>query len=302
MPNPSSGLILGPRVRRATLRRTLDEMVARIDRPSLAAADPVELVRRYDDPDDQEVVGLIVCMLAYGRVASIKKKANELLQVLGPNPAKAIDAGRRAQKLSGFVYRFQREEDLPRFLLAIRGVRKEYGSLNAAFLASVDGSDADYAPALTRFVLKLEAAVPGPLTRGLRFLLPRPSKTGAAKRAFLYLRWMVRPNDGLDLGAFTETDTAKLIIPLDTHISRLSRYLGLTEQKQDNLRTAKEITAALAALRPEDPLVYDMALCHLGISGKCPRQRNTVLCAGCGIRGACRLGARPKNWPPKPLM
>jgi uncharacterized protein (TIGR02757 family) len=144
--------------------------------------------------------------------------------------------------------------------------------------------------------------VEGALTPGLRFLLPGSSEDGqgAIKRVALYLRWMIRPRDGVDLGAFRAFEPAltpaKLIIPLDTHIERIGRYLGLTDRKTGGLRTATEITAALARLCPEDPLVYDLALCHLGISGRCPKKRDVKICADCQIRSVCRLGETPRGW------
>lgn len=293
-------LVMGPRAPRARLKATLDALVADADRPALVRADPVELVRAFDDPHDQEVAGLVVAMLAYGRVTSIKKAAQIALDALGPRPARGLDGGRRARRLSGFVYRFQKDEDLPRFLVAVRRVRRRYGSLAAAFEQAAAEAEGRYVPAMAGFVGALRAEVAGPLSNGLRFLLPDPAGGGAAKRLCLYLRWMIRPEDGLDLGAWQalapSLDPARLVIPLDTHIARIARYVGLTERRPDDMRTALEITEGLARLAPEDPLRYDMALCHLGISGSCPRRRDRVLCEGCAVRPACRLGPTPRGW------
>lgn len=266
--------------------------------------DPVALVRRYGDPHDQEVAGILVAMLAYGRVASIKAKAGALLALLGPSPAAAVDSGAAHRALAGFVYRFQRGQDLPRFVRAIREVRAVHGSLGQAFLHAVHAASAPephYGPAMGRFVETLAGALRGRLSPGLRFLLAQPAGGGAAKRLCLYLRWMTRPDDGIDLGAWQRlapgVDPARLIIPLDTHIERIGRYLGLTDRRSADLRTAVEITGALARLAPGDPLVYDIALCHLGISGRCPRKRDVERCADCPIRAVCRLGREPARWP-----
>jgi uncharacterized protein (TIGR02757 family) len=266
----------------------------------LAKSDPVDLVRRYDDPHDQEVGGLVVAMLAYGRVASIKEKAARALSALGRHPARAVDLG-DIGALEGFVHRFQKGDDLIRFLRAIAAVRREHGSLARAFALGVDPGEAHYGMAMGRFIDRLTVEAGRPLTYGLRFLLPNAGAGGAAKRLCLYLRWMIRPKDEIDLGAWTELapglDPAKLIIPLDTHIERIGRYLGLTERKSGDLKTAIDITDALRRLSPADPLVYDIALCHLGISGRCPRKRDVEICAECPIREVCRLGREPKRWP-----
>ena len=50
------------------------------------------------------------------------------------------------------------------------------------------------------------------------------------------------------------------IIPLDTHVHQISLRLGLTGQKTATLRTAREITDALAKVFPDDPCLGDFAL------------------------------------------
>jgi uncharacterized protein (TIGR02757 family) len=107
----------------------------------------------------------------------------------------------------------------------------------------------------------------------------------------MWLRWMVRGPDAIDLGFWSEVGPARLTVPLDTHVHRLGRYLGLTGRRQADWRTAAEITAALRALDPADPLRYDFALAHMGISGQCPTRRVEAVCAACPIRGVCRLDA-----------
>jgi uncharacterized protein (TIGR02757 family) len=76
---------------------------------------------------------------------------------------------------------------------------------------------------------------------------------------------MVRRNDTIDFGIWTEVSPAKLIVPLDTHVARIARQLGLTKIKQTNWRMAKEVTRRLRAFDPDDPVKYDFALCRLGI-------------------------------------
>lgn len=286
------------------LAETLEAFLTGADRARLAAQDPVSLVHPYPDPADQEVAGLLVAMLAYGRVASIRARAQAALSALGERPAQAIADPRALRALDGFVYRFQRGRDVPRFLQAMHRLRERYGSLGAAFARGDDPGAPDYSQAMGAFARALlQAAGPRP-SYGLRFLIPDADKGGAAKRLCLYLRWMIRPADGVDLGAWRGlapgTQPGKLLIPLDTHIHRIGRYLGLTERTTANLKTAQEITSALRRLAPADPLRYDLALCHLGISGRCPKRRDPVKCEGCPIRAVCRLGEEPKGWPFSP--
>ena len=133
-----------------------------------------------------------------------------------------------------------------------------------------------------------------------------PCYEGLIKRLCLFLRWMIRGGQSVtlttaerDLGTWQKLlpdtfDASKLIIPLDTHIARISRFIGLTDRTTTGLTTAQEITESLRRIHPADPLKYDMALCHLGISGSCPKERDLEKCAGCPIRQACRLGKTPR--------
>ena len=97
----------------------------------------------------------------------------------------------------------------------------------------------------------------------------------------------------LPIGIFAGLDPAELIIPVDTHVQRIARNLRLTRRKDASLRTAREITEALAVIDPADPVRFDFALCHLGISKDCPSRRDEQKCARCVVRTVCRHWNRP---------
>ena len=129
----------------------------------------------------------------------------------------------------------------------------------------------------------------GRLPHGARYLLSVPDGQAAAKRWCLFLRWMVRPADGVDLGLWSDISTRRLTIPLDTHVARIGAYIGLTDRRTPGWAMAREITGNLARYCPDDPTRFDFAISHLGIMGSCPRRRNPVKCAGCDLLSACRL-------------
>jgi uncharacterized protein (TIGR02757 family) len=93
---------------------------------------------------------------------------------------------------------------------------------------------------------------------------------------------MVRDRD-IDLGIWKAISKDKLVIPLDTHIARISRCLKFTERKTQDWKMAVEITEALKRIDPVDPLKYDFALCHLGISGLCKGKRGSKECEDCAF-------------------
>jgi uncharacterized protein (TIGR02757 family) len=81
----------------------------------------------------------------------------------------------------------------------------------------------------------------------------------------MFLRWMVRRNDGIDLGLWSDVDPAMLIMPVDTHVASIARTLKLTVRKTADWRMAEEITAALKKINPSDPVKYDFSLCRTGM-------------------------------------
>ncbi len=100
---------------------------------------------------------------------------------------------------------------------------------------------------------------------------------------------MVRKNDGLDFGIWDFIPPGKLVVPLDTHIARISKQLGLTKLKSPGWKMALEISDNLKKLDPNDPLKYDFALCRLGILDLCPQKKNAAKCAHCDISEICML-------------
>jgi uncharacterized protein (TIGR02757 family) len=293
--------------RAAALRPRLDALDATLDRAARLAADPVELPRRYRAPDDQEVAGLLAAALAYGRADLFKPVLVRLLDQLGPSPAAAVATFARRPDpaaLGWFRYRFNRPADLAALLAAIGTMRREHGSLGARFAALFQeggGGPAALRPALAAFAEELRTAPPvagllrGRGPRGLRHLLPDAAGPGAAKRWNLYLRWMVRGPDAVDLGAWRGVPRAALLVPLDTHVLRVSRCLGLTGRADASWRTAEEITASLRRVDPEDPVRFDFALCHLGMSGVCPARLRQSDCAACPLRDVCRRGGQTRR-------
>jgi uncharacterized protein (TIGR02757 family) len=126
----------------------------------------------------------------------------------------------------------------------------------------------------------------------MKFLFPSPERGGACKRLNLFLRWVARPADGIDLGLWSSVSPARLLVPLDVHVAFHARVLGLSRRRQADWRMVEEVTAALRAIDPADPVRYDFSLCHLGIHGDCRKARDPMICPRCPIDSLCRLPRR----------
>ncbi len=290
---------------------TLDRLYAGFNAPD-SATDPIQIVRRFADPADQEVVAFCAAALAFGRVASVLQSIERLLAVIGPQPAafvRTFQPQTHAAALAPIVHRWTRGVDLTALLWLMRQMYDRAGSLEGFFADGHDPGAEDVGPGLDRFSaralsLDLRAAYGKvPSRPGVGYFFPRPSNGSACKRLNLFLRWMVR-RDALDLGIWTRVATRQLIVPLDTHVIRVGRCLRLTRLTSPGWAMARDITRALRRLDPEDPVKYDFAMCHLGMMNGCgfesPRADRH-----CPLRGCChprppRRRTKTLAGPPRP--
>lgn len=278
-----------------SLAHELLELEARYRTSTALSMDPIHVVLDYSEPKDREVAAWIAAQLAYGRVQPMLVAIRKALAPLGPKPSAFLQAHREthlrrvlSSRLQDWVWRFQTSEDLIQWMLAWKRLDGE-GGLEAQLQPS---SEADADQRLSTLVQRLRRELPS--THGLRFFLPDPMEGAACKRWRLFLRWMVR-QEWPDLGLWKDYPRTALVIPLDTHVARISRLLGLTSRNTPDGRMAQDITHRLAKLDPHDPLRFDFAISHLGILGDCPLKADPLCCQACPLRRHCREGKRIKS-------
>ena len=262
--------------------------------------DPVQFVHRFSEPADREIVGFVSAALSYGNVRSVIRAVEAIVGRMGAHPARFVsgfDPHRDAKLFRGFYHRWNTDQDVVVLLWILKRIVEEHGSLQSLVAGGMVDTGSSTGDALDRFSSvalsfgherfykknELETR------RGVRYFFPRVSGGSACKRLNLFMRWMVRADDGVDCGVWDQISPDRLVIPLDTHISRISRYIGLTDLRSPNWRMALDITESLRRLDPSDPVRYDFALCHLGIAGDCPKKRDAVKCRKCPIQAVCRL-------------
>lgn len=259
-------------------------------------SDPLEFARNAAR-DDQEVVGFLAASLAFGRVASIRASVQTVLSALDGRPVAFLEDWNEEPipALKHFVHRWVTGRDVEDFLRIVKRARRAHGSLGALFAAGDAGGD-DFVAPLSSFLRNLQQLYPksGAPSRGLRFLLPEPQGGSACKRHHLFLRWMVR-TEGYDLGLWTggRFTPARLLLPMDTHVHRIARYLGLTRRPTADLAAAREATGWLRRLNPHDPVAYDWSLSRLGILAECLTERTRRHCERCAVRPVCRASLVP---------
>jgi uncharacterized protein (TIGR02757 family) len=275
----------------------LERLYERYNHREFVGLDPLAFLYKYDRPRDVEIVGFVAAGLAYGRVEQITRSLTELFGRMGESPYEFVAGfgSRQRDRLAGFKHRFNTGRDVADLLAVFRGMLEKSGSIERFFMDGYSRQDESILPAIESFCTRAigmhgriagcEAGV------GLRYLLTRPSGGSPCKRMNLLLRWMVR-KDAVDLGIWKGVDRAKLIVPVDVHMARLSRILGMHTAKNVTLKTAATITKAFAEISPADPAKYDFALCRVGIYEGCTG-RPQEFCAKCELLGFCerRLNA-----------
>ena len=293
------------RPRPPSLKRALDRLYRQYNRAD-AATDPVEIVRRYPDPADREVVGFCAAALAFGRVAGVMRATEGLLDRLGPSPSsflRRFDPGRDGPELAPLVHRWTRAPDLVALLWVLRRMLESAGSIERFFLEGDRADTPDVGGALESFTTRARSIDLGPAygtvpaRPGVAYFFPRPSAGSACKRLNLFLRWMVR-RDQVDLGVWAAVSASRLIVPLDTHVIRVGQCLRLTGRRSPGWRMAVEITESLRALDPADPVKYDFSLCHLGMTNACGFGRRQGD-RGCPLRGLCTPSAARRSRLPR---
>jgi len=260
-----------------------------------AVADPVWIVRRFDRPDDREVVGFIAGALAFGRVQSVLQSIEGMLAVMGASPAafvRGFEPGRDRSVFDHLVHRWTRGADMAALVWAMHQMMATSGSIEAFFAEGHRIDAEDVSEGLQSFSTRALAldrkavygrAQPKP---GVAYFFSRPSSGGACKRLNLFLRWMVR-QDRVDLGVWSRVRPSQLIVPLDTHVIRVGQCLRLTRLKSPGWRMAADITASLRKLDPIDPVKFDFSICHVGMMNACGFGKPAGD-AQCPLRGACR--------------
>jgi uncharacterized protein (TIGR02757 family) len=260
--------------------------------------DPLSFPRRYNDVLDIEVAAVIASSFAFGRVAAFMPVIDRILTRLGDHPGQAVCDASQAdlkQVSAGIIYRFVRPENVVALLANTGAALRENGSLEHALLRGFNTGGTASGLLELAATLRRSDLDPG-------FLVPVGNTDSPMKRLVLMLRWMVR-DDGIDFGLWKGIKPSDLLFPLDVHVFRISGLLGLipsaapgrhgadAKPAAPRMKDSILLTDRLRKLDPDDPVRYDFALSHLGISGNC-KGVPCGLCLTCPLHTVCLV---PRN-------
>lgn len=251
------------------IKQYLNRLVEQFNHPNFIKDDPISIPHLFKQKPDIEIMGFWIAMLAWGQRKTIINKAHELIGLMDHAPYDFIlnHTEKDRERLLGFKHRTFQATDTLYFLEFFQNYYKQHESLEAAFAQFIDPDDPTIEKGLIGFHhLFFDSELAPQRTKKH---VSTPARKSTCKRLNMFLRWMVRKDDkGVDFGIWNQISMRQLLIPLDVHVDRVARRLGLLERKQTDWQAVLELSGKLRQLDPNDPAKYDFALFGLGVLEK----------------------------------
>ena len=247
------------------IKELLDSEARRINHVDFIANDPVQFPRRYSEKNDIEIVAFLTATIAWGKRSMILNSANKMLNIMGKSPYDFImSEGFKDLDPDKCVHRTFFNRDFAYYCKGLKHIYSEYQSLEDIFTLN---ENHDVWRGIQNFRDKIQEVNDG--ITSVHISNPccdNPKKGSACKRLHLALKWLVRDDGIVDLGVWKKLRPSDLMIPLDVHVGRISRELGLLQRKSNDRTTVEELTSKLRELDPNDPVKYDFALFGYGVN------------------------------------
>jgi uncharacterized protein (TIGR02757 family) len=244
------------------IKEFLDSKVKEYNRPAFIENDPIAIPHLFTQKQDIEIAAFFAAVFAWGNRTTIINKSKQLMHLMDNSPYDFIKHHRpqHLQNLKGFRHRTFNTDDLFYFLEFLRQHYLKYDSLEPAFFPSRDHNAEQGLTLFKNYFFSFEHL------RRTEKHISSPLQKSTCKRLNMFLRWMVRNDDsGVDFGLWKNSSPSQLICPIDVHVARVAKKLGLLKRKQVDWLAAIELTDALRQLDKNDPVKYDFALFNLGV-------------------------------------
>src|SRR5574344_743703 len=210
----------------------LDELAKKYETTDFIKEDPVQFPHRFKEKKDVEIAGFVASMFAYGNRKIFISKLNELFNIMENKPLDFI-LNFDGKLLKVFNYVYEHKKEIGQMLQVVTDYFYSNQKNNVG--------------------------------QGFYHMVPNPACGGAMKRMNMFLRWLIRKSP-VDLGVWNFIPKSELLIPLDVHVARISREMGLLRRNSNDFKAVWELTAKLREFCPEDPVKYDFAIFGLGVN------------------------------------
>lgn len=245
-------------------KNELDRLVEIYESEDFIKDDPVQFIHKFKTKEDIEIAGFIASLLAYGSRKQFIKKLDEWLFMAHNKPLNFVK-NFEPKMIGDFNYRFGKPNDFISIFKILKELYVKDGGLENLF---ADGYKKGkmFETVVDYFYARADKNV----GQGFYHMIPNPRNGGAMKRMCMFLRWMIRKSS-VDAGIWNFMKPSELYIPLDVHVARVSRQMGLLTRSSNDFKAVVELTNKLKHYCPEDPVKYDFAIFGYGVNdGKVP--------------------------------
>ncbi len=243
-------------------KQELDSLVEKYETSDFIKDDPIQMIHRYQTKEEIELAGFIASLFAYGSRKVFIKKLGEIFDKTNEDLLGFIKNG-DFSSLKGIEYRFSKENDIIPIFEILSKLYNESKGLEELFAHGFNQNET-VETMLKVVVDYFYSLAPKTVGQGYYHMIPNPHNGGAMKRMNMYLRWMVRKSV-VDRGIWTFMQPKDLLIPLDVHVARVSREMGLLTRKSNDFKAVMELMQPLREFCPEDPVKYDFAMFAFGV-------------------------------------
>lgn len=241
----------------------LDKLVEKYENKTFIETDPIQIPHRYKDKEDIEIVAFISALFAYGSRKVFIPKLDELFSKMEKSPLEYIKNG-EFSNLKSFNYRFAKENDVVEILKVLSKLYNSNETIQTLFRYGYE-QKSDIKGMLQVVTDYFYLNSTDNVGEGFYFMLANPKNNGAMKRLNMFLRWLVR-KPPVDFGLWDFISTSELLIPLDTHVAKISREMNLLTRKSNDFKAVLELTHKLKQFDSNDPTKYDFAIYAKGIN------------------------------------
>ena len=249
------------------IKDQLDFYVEKYNSSSFIEDDPISIPHRFTKKQDIEIMGFWTAMLSWGQRKTIINKASELAELMDSSPHDFVINHQESdlKRMLNFKHRTFNSTDTLYFIDYFHRYYSSNDSLESAFIDPINKNnlkgglihfhnqffDCEFAPQRTKKHVST------------------PMRKSACKRLNMFLRWMVRSDSSnVDFGIWKNIKPANLMIPLDVHVFKVAKQLGILKRDKADWQAVEELTKVLRKFDKSDPVKYDYALFMMGIEGK----------------------------------
>jgi len=202
--------------------------------------------------------------IAWGRRDIILRSAEKMFKLMDWKPYDFVVSGEFKKLKNKNIHRTFFESDLKYFCKGLKNIYTQYGNMENLFLSQKE-KECNVWKGFYLLREEMAKANKGEYSIHVSNAGEENENGSACKKFNLALRWLVR-KDTVDIGLWKKIKPADLYIPLDVHVARTARKIGLLERKSNDKKAVVMLTEKLRELCPQDPVKYDFALFGAGLS------------------------------------